>query len=165
MKHICWLVSLVALLVIGAEASAQEQNEPSAEPFNVEVAASRSAFTAVVRKARRLKSISYRVGWTLEVGEFQKLSEECLRYGRSEDIKALLGDENPIIRVLGLICLAKLVAPGDFVAVAKHLYGDRAEVRITNGCVLNQSATVGAIAQQLGEDRFFLVAEDKRPTR
>ena len=112
-----------------------------------------------------MESIAYRVGWTLAAGEFHKLSEECLRYGSLEDFKTLLREESPILRVLGLICLAKSVGPGEFLAIAKPLYVDRARVRITNGCILNQSATVGAIAEQLVRDRFFLASEDKSPAR
>jgi hypothetical protein len=159
MKHSLWLISLLVLLS-GAEASAQE---PRNRALQVDAAVTRSAFTAVVKKVGRLESVSYRVGWTLEAGEFHKLSEDCLRYGRVEDLKALLGDESPILRVLGLICLAKSVGPEEFLAIAKPLYVDRAQVRITNGCILNRSATVGAIAEQLAGDRFFLAAEDKSP--
>jgi len=119
-------------------------------------------FTAVVRKVRRLESVSYRVAglWKLVS---HKLSEECLRHGSIEDFKALLREESPILRVLGLICLAKSVRPEEFLTIAKPLYVDRAPVRITNGCVLNRSVTVGAIAEQLAGDRFFLAAEDKSP--
>jgi hypothetical protein len=152
----------MCLLLSGTEASAQE---PLNQALQVDLAVSHSIFAAVVRKVRRLESLSYRVGWTLEAGEFHKLSEECLRYGSLEDLKALLGDESPIIRVLGLICLAKSVGPEEFLAIAKPLYVDRAQVRITNGCVLNRSATVGAIAEQLAGHRFFLTAEDKSAAR
>ena len=162
MKHSFWIVSLMCLLLSGPEASAQERLNRA---LQVDVAVSQSAFTAVVRKVGRLESVSYRVGWTLEAGEFHKLSEECLRYGSLEDLKALLGDENPILRVLGLICLAKSVGPEEFIAIAKPLYVDGAQVRITNGCILNRNATVGAIAEQLAGDRFFLAAEDKSPVR
>jgi hypothetical protein len=162
MKHSLWIVSLMCLLLSGTEASAQE---PRHRGLQVDVAVSQSAFTAAVRKVRRLEFVSYRVGWTLEAGEFHTLSEECLRYGSLEDLKALLGEESPILRVLGLICLAKSVGPEEFLAIAKPLYVDRAQVRITNGCVLNQSATVGAIAEQLAGDRFFLAAEEKGLTR
>ena len=162
MKHTLWIVSLMCLLLSGSEASAQE---PLNRALQVDVAASQSAFTAVVRKVRRLESVSYRVGWTLEAGEFHKLSEECLKYGSLEGLKALLRDERPILRVLGLICLAKSVGPEQFLALAKPLYLDRAQVRVTNGCVLNRSATVGTIAEQLAGDRFFLSAKEKSPAR
>jgi len=152
----------MCLLLSGPEASAQE---PLNRALQVDVAVPQTAFTAVVRKVRRLESVSYRVGWMLEAGEFHKLSEECLRYGTLEDLKALVGDESPILRVLGLICLAKSVGAQEFLAIAQPLYVDRTQVRITNGCILNRSATVGAIAEQLAEDRFFLAAEDKSPAR
>jgi hypothetical protein len=137
--------------------------EPLNSTHKIDVGDSQSAFTAVVSKVRRLESVSYRVGWTLAAGEFHKLSEESLRYGSLEDLHALLKDESPILRVLGLICLARSVGPEQFLAIAKPLYADRAQVKITNGCVLNRNTTVGGIAEQLAEDRFFLAAEDKRP--
>src|SRR5687768_15794395 len=89
-------------------------------------------FTAVVRKVRRLESVSYRVAglWKLVS---HKLSEECLRHGSIEDFKALLREESPILRVLGLICLAKSSRPGgSFSQSLKPLYVDIAKVIITN---------------------------------
>ena len=121
----------------------------------------RPPFQSLVRKARLLESISYRVGFTLEPGEFRELSEECLRIGSQEDFKSLLKDVSPIIRVLGLICLAKTVGTSDFVEIAKPLYFDFTVVKYTNGCVLNQSGTVGTIAKELAEGRFFLVPEKR----
>ena len=162
MKHSLRIVSLTCVLLSGSAAPAQETLNRA---LQVDVAVSQSAFSAVIRKVRLLESVSYRVGWTLEPGDFHKLSEECLRYGSLKDLKALLGDESPILRVLGLICLAKSVGPEEFLAIAKPLYLDLAQVRITNGCVLNRSTTVGGIAEQLAEDRFFLVADDKSPAR
>ncbi len=162
MKFSLWLVSFVALLSTGLEASVQE---PLHRVPQVNVAFSQSAFTDVIRKVNRLESVSYRVGFGLAPGEFHKLSAEALRHASLDDLKALLAHENPIVRVLGLICLAKSVSPAEFLAIAKPLYVDGAGVRITNGCVLNQSATVGAIAEQLAEHRFFVTAEDRRSAR
>jgi len=147
----------MCLLLSGSESSAQERLNSTRQ---IDVAVSQPAFNAVVSKVRRLESISYRIGWTLDAGEFHKLSEETLRYGSLEDLHALLKDENPILRVLGLICLAKSVGPEQFFAIAKPIYVDRARVRITNGCVLNRNATVGEIAEQLATEQFFLAADD-----
>jgi hypothetical protein len=82
--------------------------------------------------------------------------------GGVEDFKALLRDQNPIVRVMGLICLAQSISSDEFGEDAKALYMDAAPVKYTNGCLLNQSVTVGMIAKRLVEKRFFLVAEDKR---
>ena len=52
-----------------------------------------------------------------------------------------------------------------FAENAKALYTDAAPVRYTNGCALNQSATVGMIAKRLVEKRFFLAAEEREVDR
>jgi hypothetical protein len=119
-----------------------------------------SRFEAAVGKVRRLESVSYRIGFTLEPGEFYKLSQECLKYGTADNFRGLLTDGSPAVRVLGLICLAKSVNAEEFAEVARPLFSDDAQVRYTNGCVLNQRATVGQIARRLAEGRFFLAGEN-----
>lgn len=156
MKFSLWLVSVMALLSSGLEASAQE---PVHRAPRVNFAFSQSAFTEVVKKVRRLESVSYRVGFGLAPGEFHKLTEDALRHASLDELKALLAEDNPILRVLGLICLARSVGSKEFLAIARPLYHDGAKVKITNGCVLDQSVTVGAIAKQLAEGRFFLKAD------
>ena len=165
MKYMSWTLTLLVLTLISVDAAAQEHNWRSAERANALANSQYSSFLTVVKKVELLKSVSYRVGLTLAAGEFHKLSEECLRLGRVEDFKVLLRDQNPIVRVMGLICLAQSIGPDEFAENAKALYTDAAPVRYTNGCVLNQSATVGMIAKRLVEKRFFLAAEEREVDR
>jgi len=102
---------------------------------------------------------SYRVGFGLQPGEFHEVVEQCLRVGTKEEIKSLLDDVDPVIRVLGLICLARLVSPNEFVEFARPLFLDLGTLKYTNGCIVNLSGTVGEIAKALAEGRFFLVPE------
>ena len=162
MKYMRWTLSLLVLAVICVDAAAQEHSWRSAERSNALGDSQYSSFLPVVRKVEHLESVSYRVGFTLAAGEFHKLSEECLRLGRVEDFKALLRDQNPIVRVMGLICLAQSIDSDEFGETAKTLYMDGALVKYTNGCILDQSATVGTIAKLLVEKRFFLAPEDKQ---
>jgi hypothetical protein len=88
-----------------------------------------------------------------------------LKYGSVNQFTALLKDENPIVRVMALVCLARSVNAEKFALLAKTLFLDAARVKYTNGCVLNQSGTVGWIATRLAENRFFLTDDDKRGVR
>jgi len=156
MKRDLWLLSFLIFSL--AAANAQAQNHKSvADGFSISIDHSQSSlFESAIRKVRLLESVSYRVGWTLEPGEFYKLFQECLKFGTVDEFKTLLRDENPIVRVMGLFCLAKSLNAEEFDAIAKPLFKDGARVKYTNGCLLNQTAAVGSLARRLQENRFFL---------
>ena len=156
MKRNLWLLSVLSLALIGTSASSQTQSLNAVSESGIGVDCQSPRFESVLRKVRLLESVSYRVGWALEPGDFYKLSQECLREGTVESFKAMLKDENPIVRVMGLICLAKSVNAEEFSVIAKRLFADNAQLRYTNGCVLNQRMTVGVIAERLAEHKFFL---------
>ena len=159
MKRNLWAPLLLSLALMVTQVSAQSQRLDVAGKLGQSIDSQSPPFEVAIRKVRRLESVSYRIGFTLEPGEFYKLSQECLKYGAVDDFRALLKDESPIVRVLGLICLAKSVNAEELAEVARPLFTDSAQVRYTNGCVLNQRATVGRIARQLAEGRFFLTDE------
>jgi len=85
---------------------------------------------------------------------FYKLLKVCLTYGGTEDFKDLLKDANPMVRLMGLACLAK-------VDVARHAHvfessmTDRGTVGMLQGCVASQ-VTVGELARRLVADPDYL---------
>ena len=160
MRRNIWTLSLLTLTLMVTNASAQNQSLDVAGKPGPSIDIQSSPFEAAISKVRRLESVSYRIGFALEPGEFHKLSQECLKYGTVDNFRALLKDESPVVRVLGLICLTKSVNAEEFAEVARALFTDAAQVRYTNGCVLNQRATVGQIARRLAEGRFFVADED-----
>jgi hypothetical protein len=166
MKQNLGLLSLLAfsLLVTNSSAQTHSRNASGKSRFTVSLSQSRS-FESVLSRVRLLNAVSYRIGWTLEAGEFHKLSREALKTGTVQDFEALLKDENPIVRVLALICLAQSLDAEPFGVLAKTLFADEARVKYTNGCMLNQSGTVGEIAKQLAENRFFHTDDDKGSVR
>lgn len=109
---------------------------------------------SIVWKLRTIKQVSsIAPGWS-PPGEFFTLSEDLLRYGEAKDFKNLLEDENPIVRVMGLICLAQT----DFEKYAPTLrifLIDKAEIVLHNKCLIGRT-TVGKIAAHLLEDPNFL---------
>lgn len=165
MKQNRWRLSGLSLIILATTSSNQAQslNTNSKAAISVKIAQSGS-FESVLSNVRLLDSVSYRIGWTLEAGEFHRLSQEALKHGSVDDFKALLKDENPLVRVMALICLAHSVDTERFAVIAKALFADDARVEYTNGCTLRRG-TVGSIAEQLAENRFFLVGDDKRDVR
>ena len=115
----------------------------------------RYELTSLVFELRGVKEVSgSRVGWGGRAGAFFLLSEEFLRYGTEDDFKQMLDDRNPVVRVMGLVCLAQLDA-GDRAALIGSRVGDGGEVRLFVGCVTTR-ATVGGIASRLLSDPNFL---------
>jgi hypothetical protein len=144
-----------SLLVTNSSAQTQSRNASGNSRITASLSQSRS-FESVLKRVRLLNSVSYRIGFTLEAGEFHKLSREALKNGTVQDFEALLKDENPIVRVLALICLAQSLDAEQFGSLAKTLFADDARVKYTNGCMLNQSGTVGEIANDLRKTDSFL---------
>ncbi|MDQ3816573.1 MAG: hypothetical protein M3362_02640 [Acidobacteriota bacterium] len=160
MKRNLWAILLLTLTLLVTNVSAQNRRLDVAGEPESSIGSQPSAFEVAIRKVRRLESISYRIGFALAPGEFYKLSQECLKYGAADSFRALLKDESPVVRVLGLICLAKSLNAEEFAEAARPVFTDDAQVRYTNGCVLNQRATVGQIARRLAEGSFFLADEN-----
>lgn len=142
-------------------ASSLAQKAPSRADLNVEfVRPAKTPFEAAVIKAGKVGRISYRVGFGSAPGEFHQLVEDCLASGKVEDFEQLLFDKNPVVRVLGLICLARSLDEGDFAASARLLFNDEADVEYDNGCVIRLRGTVGQLARMLADGKF-LPDEDK----
>ena len=121
----------------------------------------RYEFTSSLFKLRSVKRVSSRTpGWS-GPGEFFKLSEELLRYGSAGDFERLIEDKNPVIRVMGLVCLAR-ADPERSAAVLPLHFGDKGIVHVSHNCVTYE-ATVGEIAGRLSSAPNFL-GHQSRPS-
>lgn len=148
MKQMILMLSLASLLPLGSVSAAVDGgNEDRAANF-------RNA----VEKLRSVKVIGgSATGFTLTPGEFFTLAQECLKNGTREDFKGLLEDRNPVVRVMGLVCLAQSDQAA-YAEVAEAHKGDSAAVSYMIGCVIRH-ATVGRIAERLVKEPFFLGRE------
>jgi hypothetical protein len=93
-------------------------------------------------------------GWGSRPGEFYLLSEEMLRYGSAGDFERLAEDENPVARVMGLVCLAQADAEKSAAVLPLH-FGDKAVLFVSDSCVTREM-TVGQIARRLLSEPNFL---------
>jgi hypothetical protein len=144
MKIKILLLLFVALLSSGSAFSAPDGASSKAENFK-----------DIVKRVRSIEIIGgSATGFLLAPGEFFKLSKECLKYGTVEDFKELLKDENAVVRVMGLVCLAQS-APARYAELAKAHSDDNVQVSYIIGCVIHR-ATVGQISQRLVNNPYFL---------
>jgi hypothetical protein len=116
-------------------------------------------YEAITNRVRALDRMVYRVGWGLEPGEFYALSQECLRSGTLDDFRHMLLDATPLVRAMGLICLAQSVGSVELADAAAALNRDKAVLTYTNGYIPDQWITVGALARKLIERQFFIAGE------
>ena len=150
-------IAAVVILVVSADASAQARR---ADP----VAWSRvrfgpPGFESIVQQVRSLDSLTYRVGWALAPGEFHRLSQAGLRSGTPEDFRRLLTDPAPLVRLMGLLWLAGSIDELELAAAAARMAGDRTVVTYTDGCLVDERATVGEVANWIAQGRFFLAPD------
>jgi hypothetical protein len=150
MKLTILILTLVTLLPFGSALAAGGGDDERAANF-------RNA----VDKLRSVEVIGgSATGFTLAPGEFFKLSQVFLKNGTTEDFKGLLADKNPVVRVMGLVCLAQTDRAA-YAEIAKSQRLDRADVSYMIGCVISH-ATVAQIADRLIENPFFLGREEGR---
>src|SRR5687768_8136816 len=76
------------------------------------------------------------VGWTGK-HEFFRLSKEFLRDGTERDFKRFLSDRNPVVRAMGLLCLAQTDLDKHFLTLLSHTK-DKEEVSLAHGCVISR---------------------------
>jgi len=143
------LIALTLLLLAGV-AQAQSPVTP-ASPI----------WESTLAEVRQLDVADYEVGFTLSPGKFHLLSDRLLQLGKLGDFQRLLTDQSPMVRVMGLICLARIMKAADFQPVAVRVAEDHAHIRYQEGCI-SKVSTVEEIARQLVEGKFFL-AERRKP--
>lgn len=151
-RQIC-LFFVALTMSLGGCARVHGQAVDRTQPFRTPD--KRYEVRSIVWKLRSLKQISSATpGWASQPGEFYRLSVELLRYGSADEFEKLLKDENPLVRVMGLVCLAQL----DFEKHSRTLRAhaiDKAVVTLAHECVISHP-TVGRIAGMLLENPDFL---------
>ena len=149
------LIAAAMILVVSADASAQSGRvDPT--PWSRVRFGQPPGFESIVQQVRSLDSLTYRVGWMLAPGEFYRLSQEGLRSGTPQDFRRLLTDPTPLVRLMGMLWLARSVDDRELAAAAARMAGDRTVVIYTDGCLVGERATVGEIASWIADRRFFL---------
>lgn len=94
------------------------------------------------------------VGYAASEGEFYRLSKIFLKSGKVEYYKWLLKDKNPVVRMMGLVCLAQTLSRAEFENIARSQANDNERVDYMMGCFILH-ATVGKIAAELVKDPNF----------
>lgn len=152
------LLQAAMILVAGSTASAQGRSFNLTPRVRAGLAL-HSGLEAIIDRVRSLDRMTYRIGFGLAPGEFHSLSQDALRAGTPDDFERLLSDWTPLVRVLGLICLAQSVSAVEVTHAAAVLDTDNAVIRYTNGCIMDQTSTVADLTRRIVEGRFFLSGE------
>jgi hypothetical protein len=93
--------------------------------------------------------------------DFYLLSKEFLEHRTVKDFKRMARDRNPIVRAMGLLCLAQTDADEYSLMLALHSE-DKEEVYFWRGCIVSK-ITVGEFTRQLMSNPYFLEPGGKRP--
>jgi hypothetical protein len=118
-------------------------------------AQSKKPFTLDFQSGRllRVKWISnHDPGWWKN--EFYQLSKELLKSYKLEDFKRMANQRNPIVRAMGLLCLAQADRDESILILLSH-WNDAEEVYLHQGCIVSR-ITVGEFAQRLLMNPHFL---------
>lgn len=124
----------------------------------------RSAFDGLPSKLQKVRALSnHQPGWGSN--DFYKLSKEFLKNRTVTDFRFMLNDNNPIVRAMGLLCLAQSGADEhsfehSFTLLAHT--GDTEEVYLHDGCLISK-ITIAEFARRLLQNPYFLEAEGKTP--
>ena len=73
----------------------------------------------------------------------------------------MLNDKNPIVRAMGLLCLAQSGVDEYSSTLFAHT-GDTQEVYVRHGCIVSK-ITIGEFARRLLQNPYFLEPEGKAP--
>ena len=124
----------------------------------------RPAFDGLPSKLRKVMALStHQPGWGSN--DFYKLSKEFLKNRTKTDFMFMLNDGNPIVRAMGLLCLAQTNAVEHFFEHSFTLHGhtgDTEEVYLHDGCITSR-ITIGEFAKRLLQNPYFLEPEGKAP--
>jgi hypothetical protein len=93
--------------------------------------------------------------------DFYKLSKEFLVSHNPSDFKRMLYSRNPIVKAMGLLCLAQVDPHKYWFTLLSH-GKDNEEVYLHQGCIMSK-VTIGEFTQRLLSNPYFLDAEEKRP--
>ena|SRR5882672_4962533 len=95
--------------------------------------------------------------------QFYRLSKNFLAIDRPADFTLMLYDRRPVVRAMGLLCLAQVDRDKYWLTLLSYLK-DNEKVYLSEGCVVSQ-ITIGEFAQQLLRNPDFLEANGKRPVQ
>ncbi len=95
------------------------------------------------------------VGYSGEAGEFFVLSEILIQGGSRETLAEFLAHDNPVVRVMGLVCLAQTDGTAAIHVLQDHLC-DRETVDYDPGGCLYSNTSLGCIARNLLRDANHL---------
>ncbi len=86
--------------------------------------------------------------------EFYKLSKQFVKSHTAADFRRMVNHWNPIVRAMGLLCLAQTEKDESFHVLMSHS-NDEAEVYLHQGCLVSK-ITVGEFAKRLLTEPDFL---------
>jgi len=86
--------------------------------------------------------------------DFYQLSKEFLQNNDASDFRRMVNQRNPIVRAMGLLCLAQLDRDQYFLLLLSH-WTDPEEVSLHEGCFIKH-LTVGEFVQRLFVNPHFL---------
>ena len=86
--------------------------------------------------------------------DFYQLSKEFLKSHDASDFRRMVNQHNPIVRAMGLLCLAQLDRDQYFLLLLSH-WTDPEEVSLHEGCLVTH-ITVGGFVQRLFVNPHFL---------
>ena len=118
-------------------------------------------FDQLPSKLRAVKALSNHDRGFGGSNDFYNLSKEFLRNRKVKDFKLMLHDRNPIVRAMGLLCLAQADADEHYLTLLLHTK-DKEEVYLHEGCIVSK-ITVGEFARRLLDNPYFLEPDGKRP--
>ena len=140
MKRVTQTLVIVLLLAGVTTAHAQNSKPSSFDPLMTELV--------------RVKWISNHDPGFGSPNEFYKLSKQFLATHTRADFLRMLNHFNPIVRAMGLLCLAQKQRDESFMILLAHT-SDETVVRLSRGCLLSE-ITIGEFAKRLLIDPDFL---------
>jgi hypothetical protein len=116
-------------------------------------------FDDLSSRLRAVKSVSnYDHGWGNN-NEFYKLSKDFVGRRSFEELRRMTNDKNPVVRAMGLLCLAQSIPAEDRVILWAHV-SDKETIYFHQGCGFSM-ITVGDFTKELIRNPYFLEPEGK----
>lgn len=113
-----------------------------------------SAFDPLMTELAQVKWISNHDPGFGTPNEFYKLSKQFVKTHTAADFRRMLNHFNPIVRAMGLLCLAQKEKDESFIILLAHTK-DEAVVYLQRGC-LRSEITIGEFAKRLLIEPDFL---------
>ena len=135
------LITICCLLLLAGMTTAQAQQ--TAKPLD-----------PLMSDLLRVKWISNHDPGFGSPNEFYKLSKHFLGNYTTADFRRMLNDRNPIVRAMGLLCLAQSANDESLWVLLSHSE-DKAVVYLHQGCLVSR-ITIGEFAKRLLVNPDFL---------